>query len=96
MLPSPEADERQLSERVCAMNMNGFKVEETGGGCQWLRKGRLAITDDAMLPKSGEPCVLVTLDEAGDYDSLMEPINFPSLEAALAYVASAERIYGSR
>ena len=75
---------------------NGWEIEDTGGGCQWLRNGFYAITDgEAGLPKSGEPCALVTLNKDGDYDELMPIVNYPSPEAALAHLEACERIYGS-
>lgn len=83
-----------VQPKLTLINLSGFEVEETGGGCQWLRRGRLAITDgDAGLPKQGESCELITLDANGDYSDLIEPMTFPSLEACLAYVEAAGRIY---
>lgn len=77
------------------MSTLGFVVEDTGGGCQWLRRGRLAITSlDFRLPKKGQPCVLVTLDEHGDCDGGL-PLNFPSLEEAFDYVEETSAIYSS-
>ena len=79
-----------------AMQM-GFIIEATGGGCEWLRRGRLAITDgDAGIPGEGDMALLLTLDEAGDYADADSGHEFPSLRAALAFVESCERIYGSR
>jgi len=73
---------------------NGWTVEETGGGCQWLRRGLIAITDgDAGLPEYGKPCVIVTLDANGDYDQLMPAIEVASLEKALADIDAINRIY---
>lgn len=79
----------------------GWTVEDTGGGCQWLRKGQLAITDgEASLPVWGKPCVLLTLTRDGDYDELMNPINYGILEAAFADLEAAAKpeangVYGS-
>jgi hypothetical protein len=70
-----------------------WTIEDTGGGCQWLRKGEIAITDgEAGLPVKGQSCLLIVLN--GDYDEQVAAREFPSLEAAFADLASAERIYG--
>lgn len=76
------------------MNSAVWTLESTGGGCQWLRNGRLAITDgEAGAPEKNKPCVLVTLDENGDCDQLIPPIDFGSPEAAMAAVKAWERIF---
>lgn len=64
----------------------GWAVEGTGGGCEWLRRGNVAITDgDAGAPEWGQPCAAVTLDENGDYDDGAPPRHYGTLEAALAF-----------
>ncbi len=74
--------------------MDGFEVENTGGGCQWLRKGNIAITDgECGLPQDGKPCTVYGLNETGSVDCVGGQ-EFPSLEAGLAFVRSCKRIYG--
>ena len=66
----------------------GWAIEETGGGCQWLRKGCYAITDgDAGVPDKRGTCMLFTLDKNGNAD---EGTSFGSVDAALAFLASCE------
>ncbi len=73
----------------------GWAVEDTGGGCQWLRKGQIAITDGEVgLPDWGQHCSIVTLDANGSYDESMPLIECPSLEKAFADLNAMERFYG--
>lgn len=69
-------------------------IEDTGGGCQWLRKGQIAITDgEAGLPEWGKPCAIVTLNHDGSWDELIPPINVSCLEKAFADLEAWARIY---
>ena len=86
---------------ACERLRHGFpqdwRIENTGGGCQWLRKGQIAITDgEAGLPVSGEPCTVVTLCVDGAPSELIPPKDYPSLEAALADLRAMARIYGKQ
>lgn len=70
---------------------SGFAIEDTGGGCQWLRKDRIVITDgEASLPRANEPCRMYTLDVNDNAD---EGQDFESLDAALAFLNASNRIY---
>lgn len=64
----------------------GFAVENTGGGCQWLRRGFFAITDgEASLPRATGPATVFPLDQDGNAQPELG-VAFPSLKAAVAFV----------
>lgn len=72
-----------------------WSIESTGGGCQWLRNGQLAITDgEAGLPVCGKPCSLLTLKMDGSFDERGTVIKYGSPEAVFVDLEAMERIYG--
>lgn len=75
----------------------GFVVENTGGGCQWLRRGQLAITDgECGIPKRSQPCRLFTLTIEGSPIDGDDGMPFASLDAAFAYVRFLDTHYNRK
>lgn len=88
-----EVETRAGNEKGKAIMSMKFEVEDTGGGCKWLRSGKWAITDGEYgVPCEREVCFLFELDREGQ--PVGDGVAMPSVKCAQAYAEHVERVYG--